>query len=87
MLETYIVQDRWLAFAELDGDGIRLWIMRQGDVYTTRPGVSHNVYLPAYAVTHVVKHGGDGRGDDWFGDPFLDSKTKDLSEEQILANC
>jgi hypothetical protein len=83
--ETYIVQDKWLAFAELNGDEVRLWIMKPGDVYTTRTGVSHNVYLPAHAVLHTVKHGGDGDGD-WFGDPALDSLTKHLSEAEILAS-
>lgn len=85
MLETYIVQDKWLAFAELDGDDCRLWIMQPGDVYTTRIGVSHNVYLPAHAVTHVVKHGGGGDSNDWFGDPRLDARTQHLSEDQILG--
>lgn len=83
--ETYIVQDKWLAFAELDGHDVRLWIMRAGDIYTTRIGVSHNVYLPPHAVLHTVKHGGTGDGGDWFSDPALDSMTKRLSEAEIVA--
>jgi hypothetical protein len=85
--ETYIVQDKWLAFAELDGDDLRLWIMQPGDIYTTRVGVSHNVYLPPHAVLHTVKHGGTGGDGDWFGDPALDSLTKPLSEAEILARA
>lgn len=85
LLETYIVQDKWLAFAELDDGDARLWIMRAGDIYTTRVGVSHNVYLPAHAVLHTVKHGGTGECTDWFGDPALDELTKRLSEAEILA--
>lgn len=84
LYETYIVQDKWLAFAELDEDDVRLWIMRMGDIYTTRIGVTHNVYLPPHAVLHTVKHGGTGDGDDWFGDPALDALTKHLSEAEIL---
>ena len=85
--ETYIVQDKWLAFAELDGHDVRLWIMRPGDIYTTSVGVSHNVYLPPHAVLHTVKHGGTGEGSDWFGDVALDSLTKPLSEAEILARA
>ena len=85
--ETYIVQDKWLAFAERDGGDMRLWIMQAGDTYTTRTGVSHNVYLPSHAVLHTVKHGGDGEGGDWFSDPVLDSLTKHLSEAEIRARA
>jgi mannose-6-phosphate isomerase-like protein (cupin superfamily) len=84
--ETYIVQDGWAAFAELHEARLRLWIMRPGDIHTTRPGVSHNVYMSGSAVTHVVKHGGSGQVDDWFADPGLDSLTKHLSVAEILAS-
>lgn len=84
LLETYIVQSEWQAFVELDGEEIRVWIMRPGDVYTTRPGVSHNAYLPAGAITHVVKHSGQGDAD-WISDPLLDARTKHLTEAQVLA--
>jgi hypothetical protein len=85
VLETYIVQHKWLALAELDGDDLRLRIMHPDDTYTTRVGVPHNVYLPGYAVIHTVKHGGAGGSDDWFSDPRLDARTKHLSEDQILG--
>jgi hypothetical protein len=84
--ETYIVQDKWLAFAELDGHDVRLWIMQAGDVYTTRVGVPHNVYLSPHAVSHTVKHGGTGGDGDWHSDPALDSLTRHLSEAEILAS-
>src|ERR1035438_10167978 len=86
VLETYIVQKEWAAFVErFDGDV--LWqIMKPGDVYTTRREVSHNVYLPARAVIHVVKHGGTDLEGDWHGDSTLDSETKPLSQEEILLN-
>jgi hypothetical protein len=84
VLETYIIQNGWAAFAEFFGDDVRLWIMQPGDVYTTQVGVPHNIYLPAHAVTHVVKHGHNGQIDDWFADPSLDEMTKDLTEAEIL---
>jgi hypothetical protein len=84
ILETYILQKEWAAFAELEDGEVTFRIMRPGDVYTTRPGISHNVYLPADAVILTVKHGGPTEGNDWYSDESLDSKTKHISEEQIL---
>ena len=85
--ETYIVQAKWIALAERDGDDMRLWTMQAGDVYTTRIGVSHNAYLPSHAVLHTVKHGEGGEGGDWFSDPVLDSLTQHLSEAEIRARA
>lgn len=83
VLETYIIQKEWAALVELDNGEAVYRIMQPGDVYTTRPGISHNVYLPAHAVIHVVKHGDTAAGDDWHSDEILDSRTKCVSEEQI----
>jgi hypothetical protein len=85
VLETYILQQGWGAFAELHGDVLRLWIMHPGDVHTTSLSVPHNMYLTGHAVTHVVKHGGNGETRDWFADPALDAMTKHLSEADILG--
>lgn len=86
VLETYIVQKGWAALVELERGELCWQVMKPGDVYTTRPEVSHNVYLPAAAVIHVIKHGGTGTGGDWFSDEVLDSKTKHLPEVKILSN-
>lgn len=85
VLETYIVQAGWGAFAELRDGDLRLWIMRPGDIHTTTPGVPHNMYLAAHSVTHVVKHGGGGQQQDWVADPALDALTRHLPEAEILA--
>jgi hypothetical protein len=84
LLETYILQDGWAAFAELQEGKVRLWILRPGDVYTTRVRVPHNMYLSAHAVTHVVKHGAHGQVSDWFADPTLDARTRHLTESEIF---
>jgi hypothetical protein len=84
VLETYIVQKEWAAFTELDDGKVVCRIMQPGDVHTTKPGVSHNIYLPAHAVIHVVKHGAATGETDWYSDELLDSKTRHLPEEQIL---
>ena|ERR1022692_1952841 len=86
VLETYIVQKEWAAFVELVDACVQWRIMMPGDVYTTRREVSHNVYLPARAVIHVVKHCGTGAGNDWYSDEMLDSRTKHLSEDEVLLN-
>ena len=85
VLETYIIQKGWAAFAEIDDGKFQYKIMQPGDVHTTRPGISHNVYLPAYAVIHVVKHGETAEQNDWHSDELLDIKTKPLLEEQMLS--
>jgi mannose-6-phosphate isomerase-like protein (cupin superfamily) len=86
VLETYIIQKGWAAFAELDDDAMSWRIMKPGDVYTTRPGVPHNVYLPGRAVIHVVKYGGNGEDNDWYSSEVLDSRTKHLTESELLPN-
>ncbi|MEX0664740.1 MAG: hypothetical protein WD598_08215 [Acidimicrobiia bacterium] len=82
VMETYIVQEGWMGFVEqIDGD-MRPGRKHPGDIVTTRPGISHNVYLPAGAVIHTVKHG-PGEPDDWHEDLALDHETKRLTEDDI----
>jgi hypothetical protein len=50
----------------------------------TEPGISHNVYLPAGAVIHTVKHG-EASETDWHEDLELDRTTKPITEDEILA--
>jgi mannose-6-phosphate isomerase-like protein (cupin superfamily) len=82
--ETYIVQRGWAALVELV-DGAVVWhMLAPGDVCTTRPLVPHNLYLPAGAATHTVKHG-RGQPDDWHPCPELDALVKPLSEDAVRA--
>lgn len=57
VLETYIVQAGWIAFAELVDSYIRVRILEAPSTVTTQPGIIHNVYLSPGAVIHTVKHG------------------------------
>lgn len=83
VLETYIAQEGRTLLIELV-DGNLVWnTLNPGDVYTTRPYVPHNIYLPADAILHTVKHGEAGDGPDWHPAPELDAQTKGLSEEDI----
>ncbi len=81
--ETYIVETGWMGFADLVDGRMRMRIFSAGAVVTTNPEVVHNVYLPAGAVIHTVKHGG-GEGDDRHNDsdaPALDCLTSELTDE------
>lgn len=80
--ETYIVQSGWAALAEYRDSAVVWHILQVGDVVTTVPYVPHNVYLPADAVLHCVKHG-NGGSSDWHPHEELDKLTVHLTEAQI----
>jgi len=82
MRETYIAQKGWMAFARLDDSKLSVSIIQAGDAITIEPFVIHNVYLPAGAIIHTVKHG-ISQEKDWFGDEGFNKMTKDLTEEDI----
>ena len=88
--ETYIVQKEWMAFATLMEDGsFEVHIYFPGEVISSELDQHHNVYLPAYAVIHTVKHGEavgnpDKNGADWYEARVdFDKWTKDLSEADL----
>ena len=85
VLETYIVQKGWIAFADDSGGALRLRILSSGDIVTVQPGVRHNVYLPAGCIFHTIKHGA-GQGEDKEAATEFSVKCKSLStEEAIIA--
>jgi mannose-6-phosphate isomerase-like protein (cupin superfamily) len=88
MLETYIIQAGWIAIAQLTvSSNLSIQLLREGEIWTAPVGVPHNVYMPAGAVTHVVKHGKGGE-DDWVQSEttdLLDHLSKPLSQEEILG--
>ena len=84
-LETYVVQRVWAAFAELADGEVEWHVLRPGDVYTTHPGVAHNIYLPANAIIHTVKHGEETIDGDWQAAEELDLLTKHVGEEVLLG--
>ncbi len=84
--ETYIVQNGWLGFAEVIEKGIKFTIYKEGDVFTTKPDIYHNVYLPADAVIHTVKHGDTKKEVRTDNDPMakkLTEITKQISEDEL----
>jgi hypothetical protein len=56
--ETYIVQAGWIGYVELRNGEPAYEKHHAGSVFTTSPGVVHNIYMPENAVIHTVKHGG-----------------------------
>jgi len=57
LLETYIVQEGSIVFAEFkDGQPVCREYM-PGDVFTVKPYIPHNVYMRKNSVIHTVKHG------------------------------
>jgi hypothetical protein len=84
VMETFIVQSGWIAYAELRGGiGLLIKICKPGEMFTSMPGIPHNVYMPAGAVIHTVKHGDCSIKKDWFANPELDELVNHLTEENI----
>jgi hypothetical protein len=80
--ETYIVQEGWMAYAEMR-EGVFIGTVYGKDAsVTTQPGIVHNVYLPQGAVIHTVKHG-IALDRDWHVSEEFDEMTKSLSEVDI----
>lgn len=83
--ETYIVQSGWIACAERNRANLRIKIYFPGDIFTTQPDVSHNIYMSANSVIHTVKHGGV-EVQDWHKDDDLTSETRRLTEKEIIQS-
>jgi hypothetical protein len=86
VFETYIVQSGWMALASLRNGDLMLEKFVAGEIITTERLVPHNVYLPANAVIHTVKHGNTAEKD-WWPSPELDHRTTLLTEEDILLRA
>jgi hypothetical protein len=89
VLETYIVQDGWIGYAELRNGTMNLRTCQAGEAFTTVPEVIHNVYLPKEAVIHTVKHGnslGEKRLEDERTKAFTE-KTRQISEATLLSTA
>jgi hypothetical protein len=86
VMETYIVQAGWVAFAELISSELTIRILGAGDTVTTKPMVVHNVYLSSDAVIHTVKHG-PAQGDDRHADDStagFDLATRALTTTEAI---
>ena len=87
-IETYVVQSGWMALAELIDSQMTVRVFEANDIVTTKPGVTHNVYLSGNSTIHTVKYGdvtGMDREAGRLG-PVLDIATTALdSEAKILA--
>lgn len=80
--ETYIVQEGWMAYAEMREGALVGTVYVKDASVTTQPSIVHNVYLPEGAVIHTVKHG-IALERDWHASEKFDEMTKNLSEVDI----
>ncbi len=83
VMETYIVQEGWIALATLK-DQLVIRVYRAGAIFTTEIDDAHNVYVSSGTVIHTVKHG-KIVPKDWVPCPDLDTLTQYLSEAKLLA--
>lgn len=81
--ETYIVQQGWMAMASLRNGNLLVNRYEVGEMVTTEPYIRHNIYLPAHAIIHTVKHGHADKNDK-FEAPDLDVLTKNITEEYLM---
>ncbi|HZQ14425.1 MAG TPA: hypothetical protein VFB31_16600 [Pseudolabrys sp.] len=81
--ETYIIQVGKVALAEWINEQLRVRLFCTDELFTTERHVPHNIYMFPNAIIHTVKHGTEGKVIDWHATPFLDEKTRCLSEEDI----
>jgi mannose-6-phosphate isomerase-like protein (cupin superfamily) len=84
--ETYVVERGWMGFAKLVDKNLAVTVLSKGGMVTTPVGICHNVYLPAGAIIHTIKHGGICEQSDWFPCPHLDELSKKLSEDEIFLS-
>jgi hypothetical protein len=82
--ETYIVESGWMALAKEVNGKLICHIHWPSDVTTIKPTVIHNIYLPASAVIHTIKHGANAPGD-WHESPSFTDQTTCLSERDLLT--
>jgi hypothetical protein len=80
--ETYVVEVGWMGYVTEREGKLRVSIHWPHDVVTTNPLEPHNVYLPANAVIHTVKHGSDG-AKDWNENPTLTARCAPLAEKDL----
>ncbi|MBM7568833.1 hypothetical protein JOC55_005824 [Paenibacillus sacheonensis] len=86
--ELYIVERGWIVYAELNDRGQAAFTyLSKGGTIDVKPITIHNIYMPAFAVIHVVKYtGGSTLKPDWFASPELDDVTKGISEDKLLQS-
>lgn len=85
--ETYIVQRGWIGYAECLPVGTKFMVYKEGELFTTTPGIIHNIYMPANAIIHTVKHG-VATGEDRITNErtlAFDNQTNTIQETELKA--
>lgn len=84
--ETYIVQSGWIGYAEIRNGAPSYRVYKEGQIFTVRPEIVHNIYMPKDAVIHTIKHG-KASGEQRLVSPRtkeFDAVTGRVSEQEIL---
>jgi mannose-6-phosphate isomerase-like protein (cupin superfamily) len=81
--ETYIVEEGWVGYIEYTGGETTAVKFNKGDVFTTKPGVSHNLYMPKDAVIHTIKHGSNKGSNEEETDWHSDSKASEILNSYV----
>lgn len=82
--ETYIVQKGWIGYVELIDEVMCFKTYTKGQIFTTRQGIIHDIYMTRNAVIYTVKHG-DSKGEQRLedGTEEFTQKTKSISEKEL----
>lgn len=92
IVETYVVQEGWIASAGQKNEEVKVKIYKSGEVFTTEIGIAHNIFMSPGTTIHTIKHGkvGDDFGNpekggtDWWPALNLDVESKKITEENLL---
>ena len=57
-------------------------IIKEGEMITIKPNISHNIYMFEDTQTCVLKYG-DVKQNDWYSDEQLDNICKEINIEKI----
>lgn len=91
--EFFVVVTRWMVLVDRAEPLPALRVYRPGETVTSKPGVEHNVYLPAHAVIDTLKYqvtklrDGDKESDWYRADEAFDRWTKSLTEGAIAKHA
>lgn len=81
--ETYIIERGKVIFFEKKDNIIKNKTLLSGDIITTEPYISHNLYVFAGAIFHTVKHNSKSLDADWFPDLEMDKELLYYSIDQF----
>lgn len=80
--ELYLVQKGKALIIMQENEKISKKIIKEGEMITIKPNISHNIYMFEDTQTCVLKYG-DVKQNDWYSDEKLDNICKEINIEKI----